>query len=215
MRAGLTPEGLEWLNDKSDDRLQVGDEIKLPNQDFLDAGKDAYDRFNALDNYMQTHGGQLPPDPAHPPSLFEQEYGPGSKVEKANGYTYDIDPASRTRLAYGELSDETASRSRTNQRNAGGDDRLASDDGGHFIASRFNGPSDAFNHFAQDANFNRGAYRALEDEWANDLGAGEHVSVDIVASYSGDSKRPDQLIVGWTIAGTHHREVFNNRRGGK
>ena len=182
-RSGVTPKSLESLNDKADDKLTVGEEIKVPNQDFVDEGKRAYDTYNALRNYMQTHGGALPPDVAHPPSLVEQAYGPGSKVEKANGYTYDVDPESRTRLVYGELTDgPVASRSRKNQSSAGGDDRRRTDDGGHFIASRFNGPSAAFNYFAQNSNFNRGAYRTLEDRWAGSLNAGRHVSVNIVAT---------------------------------
>jgi hypothetical protein len=55
-------------------------------------------------------------------------------------------------------------RSRTSQANAGGAERRASDDGGHYVAARFNGPAEAFNHFARDANFNRGRYRLLEDQ---------------------------------------------------
>lgn len=43
---------------------------------------------------------------------------------------------------------------------------------GHHIAARFNGPTEAFNHFAQDANFNRRGYRWLEDEWTRDKRAG-------------------------------------------
>ncbi|MHA6723215.1 hypothetical protein [Sphingomonas sp. RS2018] len=38
-------------------------------------------------------------------------------------------------------------------------------------------PTEAFNHFAQDATFNRGRYRSLEDEWARDKRAGRTVAV--------------------------------------
>lgn len=62
-----------------------------------------------------------------------------------------------------------------------------SDDGGHYIAARFNGPTEAFNHFAQDANFNRGGYRLLEDEWARDKRAGKTVTVRIVPRLEGGS----------------------------
>jgi hypothetical protein len=80
-----------------------------------------------------------------------------------NGYSYKIDSRERTRRVFGVLTVADASvRSRTSQRQAGGAERRASDDGGHYIAARFNGPSEAFNHFAQDANFNRGGYRVLE-----------------------------------------------------
>ena len=80
-----------------------------------------------------------------------------------NGYHFQVDTSDRTNHVAGSLSLEDAARSRASQRQAGGVDRRNTDDGGHFIAVRFNGPSDSFNHFAQDARFNRGAYRALED----------------------------------------------------
>ena len=59
----------------------------------------------------------------------------------------------------------------------------ATDDGGHYIARRFNGPTDAFNHFAQNANFNRGGYRALEDRWAKAIRDGKKVRVKIIPFY--------------------------------
>src|SRR3546814_19055716 len=84
--------------------------------------------------------------------------------------------------------------SRRNQRSAGGADRRATDDGGHYIAARFNGPSDAFNHFAQDANFNRGTYRAMEDAWAASVRAGHRVMVDIVPHYDGLSRSEERRV---------------------
>ncbi len=74
-----------------------------------------------------------------------------------NGYTYQIDSRQRTRRVSGALTvADVPIRSQTSQRQAGGAERRAGDDGGHYIAARFNGPTDAFNHFAQDANVNRG-----------------------------------------------------------
>lgn len=49
---------------------------------------------------------------------------------------------------------------------AGGANRRPDDDGGHYIAARFDGPTEAFNHFAQNTSFDRGGYRVLEDQWA-------------------------------------------------
>lgn len=165
---------------------------------------------------MAHHGGRLPPDPAHPPTLVEQAYGVGSKAVTRNGYTYNLDPTRRTRVTFGELSSgRLASRSRANQSSAGGADRLHDDDGGHFIAARFNGPRDAYNHFAQNASFNRGAYRAMEDGWARVLKAGKHVSVNITALYVGASKRPTELVVQWDIDGRRNVHRFKNARGGR
>nr|WP_010184573.1 DNA/RNA non-specific endonuclease [Sphingomonas sp. PAMC 26605] len=97
-------------------------------------------------------------------------------------------------------------RSKTAQAQAGGVDRRPTDDGGHYIAARFAGPTDAFNHFAQDANFNRGRYRALEDQWARAKRAGKNVTVKIVPSYDGMSKRPAVIDIWFTVNG-HEKSV--------
>ena len=91
-------------------------------------------------------------------------------------------------------------------------DRRSSDDGGHYIARRFNGPREAFNHFAQDANFNRGGYRALEDEWAGAKRGGKHVWVKIVPVYEGSSQRPSAINVWFTIDGNLKSQQFPNER---
>jgi hypothetical protein len=84
----------------------------------------------------------------------------------SNGYGFEIDKdINRTENVGGELRmDGEVQRSRRAQADAGRPDRRAGDDGGHFIAARFGGPREWFNHFAQDANFNRGEYRKMEDQ---------------------------------------------------
>lgn len=125
--------------------------------------------------------------------------------EVRNGYEYQIDDQGRTRRVSGTivLADKPV-RSRSAQAQAGGADRRPSDDGGHYITARFNGPTDAFNHFAQDANFNRGKYRLLEDQWASAKRAGKSVTVQIVPSYDGASKRPAVINIWFRING--HQE---------
>jgi hypothetical protein len=49
---------------------------------------------------------------------------------------------------------------------------LTTDEGGHYIGRRFNGPTDEFNHFAQDISFNRGEYKRLENKWHRALNEG-------------------------------------------
>lgn len=132
-----------------------------------------------------------------------------------NGYDFSIDEDGRTRRVRGELVDVAATRSRRNQAEAGGEDRLHSDEGGHYIAVRFNGPSDAFNHFAQNANFNRGAYRTLEERWARSRRDGHRIYVDIVPEYRGLSKRPFAIDVTWYESGKRHFKTFSNRKKGR
>jgi hypothetical protein len=133
-----------------------------------------------------------------------------------NGYTYQLDAADRTRQVTGTLALNTGqSRSRGAQAGAGGSDRLPTDDGGHYIARRFDGPTDTFNHFAQDANFNRGGYRVLESGWANDIKAGKQVYVAITPTYDGSSKRPSAIRVVYSVNGSRETRTFPNGSKGK
>lgn len=129
-----------------------------------------------------------------------------------NGYLYEIDAEDRTRRISGDLAlNANQGRSQAVQRAAGGSDRRTSDHGGHYIARRFNGPTEAFNHFAQDANFNRGDYRKLEEEWAQAKRSGKDVRVKIVPS-----QRPSALNVWFWIDGTlKSRKLPNEPKGTK
>lgn len=128
-----------------------------------------------------------------------------------NGYAYQIDARERTRRISGTLTlAETPRRSRTLQARAGGNDRRRTDDGGHYIAARFDGPTAAFNHFAQDASFNRGGYRALEDQWARAKRAGRKVFVRVVPVYEGASGRPSEINIWFTIDGRPESQKFSN-----
>ncbi len=107
-------------------------------------------------------------------------------------------------------------RSRSAQAAAGGTDRHSTDDGGHYVAVRFDGPTDSFNHFAQNANFNRGGYRMLESQWAKDAKQGNAVWVRIVPGYVGSSQRPRTIDVSFSVNGhTSEREFTNSSSKGK
>lgn len=78
-RKGLRASDLAWLNGISESApLRIGQTLKIPNQSFLDAGRDAKNKFLALSYYIDTHAGHLPADPAHPPSLADQILGPST-----------------------------------------------------------------------------------------------------------------------------------------
>ena len=218
LRKGVTIADLAWLNGiKSDTALKAGQSIKLPHQAFLDAGREAKNNFLKLEYFVQTHKGKLPPDVAHPPSLPEQFSYPSnwSHIEK-NGYGFDIDPVLRTRRVTGVIAEKaTQGRSKIVQASAGGADRLPGDHGGHYIARRFNGPTDAFNHFAQDGSFNRSDYAALENEWARETKAGKKVYVRITPTYRDLSARPSSLDVFYTVNGLRFEKSFPNKNGNK
>lgn len=216
-RQGLTAADLAWLNNMPVDQpLQIGQRLKLPHQAYLDAGRAAKNKFFALAHHMDMHEGELPPNPADPPSLESQLLDSNWRKEVKNGYDFHIDSIARAREIMADLTDgPVAPRSRRVQAQAGQPHRHPNDDGGHFIAARFNGPRDSFNHFAQDRNFNRGAYRAMEDGWANALRAGKKVVVYIVPLYEGASKRPYRIHVTWRINGIEDFRDFSNERKGR
>lgn len=141
-----------------------------------------------------------------------QSNPPSFRTVVRNGYAFQIDSDGNARHISGTLTlTNTPSRSKTQQRNAGGPDRQANDDGGHYIAARFNGPTDNFNHFAQDSNFNRGRYRAFEDQLAKAKRKGASVSINITPIYEGTSKRPSFIDFSYTIDGKRRGERFSNR----
>lgn len=140
----------------------------------------------------------------HPNSTATTEH-------QRNGYRFLVDSHQRTLDISGRITLGQASpRSRLHQARAGGADRLPRDDGGHFIAHRFNGPSGAFNHFAQNAHFNRGAYRVIEDGWARSTRQGKAVFVHITPKYHGASRRPSALQIRWTIDGHTTERILPN-----
>lgn len=131
-----------------------------------------------------------------------------------NGYTYQTDDAGRVTSVEGSLNLNTADRNGYQQRVSGRDDRLPDDQGGHLIASIFNGPGDRVNLVPMDGNFNMGAWKTLEDKFADALGSGKTVDVNIDVIYNGASGRPDAFVVDYVIDGVPETKTFMNRPGG-
>ncbi|MFL9887739.1 DUF4150 domain-containing protein [Paraburkholderia agricolaris] len=143
--------------------------------------------------------------------------GDGIKVEVRNGYSYEFDGQGRVSKVKGKLKlNKSQGRNTKAQLEAGGEDRLATDQGGHFIGRRFDGPMDDFNHFAQNGNFNNGAYKSLENSWQRAIEQGKSVEVDIAPTYPGDSLRPSSITVKQWIDGIPEDPIsFGNNVGGK
>ncbi|MDO1583077.1 DNA/RNA non-specific endonuclease [Rhizobium oryzicola] len=133
----------------------------------------------------------------------------------ANSYEYEIDELGRTVRAKGKLKLKKAPRNTGNQRKAGGPDRLKSDQGGHLIGSRFNGPSELFNTVAQNQNLNQGAWKAMENSWEQALKSGKEVYVDVKPIYNGSALRPSGFDVKYKIDGKPFSRSFENVSGQK
>ncbi|WP_048800118.1 DNA/RNA non-specific endonuclease, partial [Streptococcus constellatus] len=113
-----------------------------------------------------------------------------------------------------ELALGMAERNLYSQRTVGGIDRLADDDGGHLIASMFNGSGDIDNLVAmhKEVNRNGGEWYSMEQEWKKAIENGKSVTdVKLEPVYSGNSLRPDSFIVKYRIEGElPTKTIINN-----
>ncbi|MEM1431541.1 MAG: DUF4781 domain-containing protein [Pseudomonadota bacterium] len=84
------------------------------------------------------------------------------------------------------------------------------DDAGHSIGHRFGLDQGMDNLFPQDSNFNRGAYKKMENEFADWIAAGAEVRVSVtVDQFDGD--RPARWTVSYVVTDPQTgKEVFDN-----
>lgn len=148
-----------------------------------------------------------------PPELNSKKLQPDTDY-LVNGYTYRTDAQGRVTSAEGTLDLRTAERNGYQQTKAGRDDRLGDDQGGHLIASIFNGPGDRLNLVAMNGNLNQGAWKKLENQLADALKNGKTVDVQVSVQYGAVGERPTKFIVDYVIDGTPATQVFRNRAGG-
>lgn len=108
---------------------------------------------------------------------------------KPGDYTYN--ETQNSKHAEGSLILSKGDRNPTIQKEAGGSNRQDTDDGGHILATRFSGSSDAVNVDAQNSNLNRGSYKQLENDEANSLQDGNKIFTSKDTYKSNNSERPD------------------------
>ena len=131
-------------------------------------------------------------------------------------YIYHTDETGRVSKVSGELHLNSADRNIYQQQRAVGvkDGITGQDDGGHLIASMFDGPGEQINYVPQSAVQNRagGDWYDLEQTWKKALGNNQKVEVDIQMVYSEASKRPDGFIVNYSVDGGQpiSRRITNN-----
>lgn len=86
----------------------------------------------------------------------------------------------------------------------------AGDDSSHLIGDRFDGDNSLSNIVAMKSELNRGAYKAMENEWARAIENGDIVNGTIELVYSGQSFRPDSIEVVYTIGKQLFTMLFEN-----
>ncbi|WON77937.1 DNA/RNA non-specific endonuclease [Serratia sp. UGAL515B_01] len=137
-------------------------------------------------------------------------------VYKVDGNkVYHTDELGRVKMVEADLTPMTKDRNTYQQRKAGKSGE-ATDEGGHLLASIFDGPGEKLNLVPMDANLNKGAWKKLENSWAKALEDGKPVKVKINPIYTGDSGRPSSFEIKHTIG--NERPVitgFKNMPGGE
>lgn len=128
--------------------------------------------------------------------------------------TYQTDSLGRVERVESNLSYAKNDRN-TYQQCVAGKCGVSGDEGGHLIASIFNGPGEKLNLLPMNGNLNKGAWKSMENTWANALKDGKPVNVKIEPIYSGSSVRPDRFNVKYSIDGGRPVNVdFKNGPGG-
>lgn len=121
-------------------------------------------------------------------------------------YTYQTDDKGRIKSVSGELKLCAGERNSYAQSHAGREDRRTKndpngpDDGGHLIATVFNGDGGLDNLVPMNRNLNRGSWEQMEKDWAKLLDDGYKVEVSISVQYSDDKSRPSKFIAVTTIS---------------
>lgn len=131
-------------------------------------------------------------------------------VYTENGYRSVTDEMGRLKKISGELQLKPASRDLAAQ-NTARSMGLATDDAGHMIGARFNGPSGLPNLVPQNAHLNRGAWKKMENQFEKHLREGSKVSVDVRPNYTGSNLRPDSFSVRYRVDdGRTYTKYFEN-----
>lgn len=148
-----------------------------------------------------------------------EKYREGNSLEpnitfEKNGYIYQTDELGRVISAEGKLQvkDHKGRREMPDKRDVVARGEMSdSDDSGHLIADRFNGSGELENLVPMERSLNRGDYAKLEGTLAEAVKDGADVRMKVKPVYNGDSNRPDEFRVSYSIDGDKEVVVFKNR----
>lgn len=144
------------------------------------------------------------------------DYYSGSDPSHAQ-YRYRTDSARRVTSVDGDLELFDGKRNSYAQSQAGRGDRITKkthpnsvpDEGGHLIATIFNGDGNLDNLVPMNRNLNRGPWESMEREWAKLLETHDvHVEIGVVYPGNSSSLRPDSFIVQTTVINRDTGEKF-------
>jgi hypothetical protein len=188
----------------SSESPSVGDQAELKNQV---ADRQYGDAVEAESKLMSSEASGL--QTISPKDEVKIEGLQSDTVYQKNDYEFKTDGQGRPAEVSGKLELEEGVRSPEQTRI--GKRGEVGDEGGHLIATRFDGPSDAFNIVPQDANLNRGDWKEMENEWANNIKEGRDVKVLVEPVYDNKSIRPARFDVVYQVDDQIHQKAFVNK----
>lgn len=116
-----------------------------------------------------------------------------------NGYHYETDQKGRIKEVSGTLHLGESKRYGNHQLKAGHQNRRENDEGGHIIASQFDGSGKIDNLVAMNKDINHKEYRTLEKIWTKEIEKGHKVDVQIKMIYKKENERPDRFRISYRI----------------
>ena len=128
--------------------------------------------------------------------------GPNTKTTKWDAETH------RPISERGHISKDFGSSKRGDNATEIGKMGNEGDDGGHLGGHRFFGDTPDEGIAPQIANLNRGAWKKMENEWADWANKGYHVHYNIDVSPPG-AVRPDKFEVDYTVTNPHTGEIVH------
>ena len=134
-----------------------------------------------------------------------------------NGYKYKTDDKGRPISAEGKLriSDSDYPRNMEMVREIDSQEYKQGDDRGHLIAHWFGGSDKLENLVPMDAKLNRGDFKKLENTLADAVNGGADVRLKVEPVYEGNSTRPSEFRVSYSIDGDKEVVVFRNESEAK
>ena len=140
-----------------------------------------------------------------------------SRTEGKNEFTWKTDSEGRFSSGEATLKEDFGGGKRPKTETDAQKDAAAKgkagDQGGHMFAYRFTKGQGEINLVPQDANLNVGAWKKMENEFADWVNTGKEVNVEVVAKRSG-SDRPDTFRVSYEVTDPSSGKVIyeNSKR---
>lgn len=141
-----------------------------------------------------------------------------NKEFEVNGYKYKTDDKGRVVSAEGQLQvkDHEGRKDMDSRAAVDKGEMRETDDRGHLIADRFNGSGGIENLVPMDSDLNQhGDYKKMENTLADAMKDGAKVELKVEPVYKGDSTRPSEFRVTYTIDGDKEVNVYKNESEAK